>query len=396
MKELPRILWISDLVTPTGFSRVSHSILDNLTEKYEILGLGINYYGDPHPYTFPIFPAPVQGQIYGFNRLNDIVKKYHFDIIFLLNDVWIIDRYLAVIKEAYANLKKPIPKIVVYFPVDAEVHDHDWYQNFDIVTKAVTYTKFAKKVVEKMGKNIPVSIIPHGVDSETFYQIYPERTLAKKSLFKNNPELHEDSFIFLNANRNQPRKKLDVTLEAFKLFAENKTETIRLYLHSGIRDAGHIDSLKLSKRLGIEDKVLFSNTNMGVQRVPDNILNLIYNSCDVGLNTSTGEGWGLPNMEHAITGAAQIVPKHSACNELYSDVGLVIPAKQDLMLDNLMTIGKLVKASDFAKGMEQLFSDRELYKKISKDTQEKFLSKEYSWKNISETWNQLFMSILCQ
>ena len=33
---------------------------------------------------------------------------------------------------------------------------------------------------------------------------------------------------------------------------------------------------------------------------PDEALNLIYNACDVGINTANGEGWGLVPFEHAM------------------------------------------------------------------------------------------------
>jgi len=39
----------------------------------------------------------------------------NFDLIFILNDPWVIDTYLKVIQEQF----KKIPPIVVYFPVDA-------------------------------------------------------------------------------------------------------------------------------------------------------------------------------------------------------------------------------------------------------------------------------------
>jgi D-inositol-3-phosphate glycosyltransferase len=42
----------------------------------------------------------------------------------------------------------------------------------------------------------------------------------------------------LNANRNQPRKRIDITLRGFALFAVDKPETVQLYLHMGSEDMG--------------------------------------------------------------------------------------------------------------------------------------------------------------
>jgi len=48
----------------------------------------------------------------------------------------------------------------------------------------------------------------------------------------------------------------------------------------------------------------------------DRELNLLYNACDVGLNTASSEGWGMVSFEHAATGAAQIVPRSWVCGEV--------------------------------------------------------------------------------
>jgi hypothetical protein len=196
--EKPKVLWVSDLVTPTGFSRVSHSIIENLTDKYDITGLGVNYRGDPHSYSFPVFPASTGGKIFGEDRLVSLLNTQKIDVLFILNDSWIInDLYLKNIKK---NVKTPFPKIVVYFPVDSENHDPDWYVDYDIVDRPVTYTEFGRSVINNVGcaPDLKLDIIPHGTDQETFYKKYTNRTDAKKALLAGNKD--PNSFIFLNAN----------------------------------------------------------------------------------------------------------------------------------------------------------------------------------------------------
>lgn len=392
------VLWISDLVTPTGFSRVAHSILGHLPkDKYAVVGLGVNYMGDPHRFTFPIYPAALGGDVYGLARVSDLVKRYRFDLIFILNDAWIVHEYLRVIKEAYGNEGK-LPKIVVYFPVDAEGHSTRWYENFDIVSAAVTYTEFGKRVAEKACPAVEFKVVPHGVEHDVFQQLFKKRSKAKEVLFQNTSNkdiIGENAFIFLNANRNQPRKRLELTMEGFKLFSDGKPNNISLYMHCGNRDAKHIDVQDLAQRLGIQHRLIITGNVTGIQSVSDNKLNLIYNACDVGVNTSLGEGWGLPNMEHAITGAPQIVPDHSACSEIYKDTGILIPTHCELMLDGgAMTRGKLVSAEEVAKAMELIYTDRDLYKELANKSVEKFSSKQYQWETIADTWDLIFTGVL--
>ena len=385
----PKVLWCSDLIVPTGFGRVSHSILEHLTDKYNVVGLGINYRGDPHPHNFPIFPAGVGGKIFGEDRLSDILNRDKFDILFILNDSWVISNYLDYIKK---HVTTTLPKIVVYFPVDSENHDPMWYRDFDMITKAVTYTEYGRTVVNesKCKPDLKLDIIPHGVNQDLFYRKYTNRVDAKKILV--GKEKNPNSFIFLNANRNQPRKKLDITLKAFQIFAETKDDVL-LHMHCGVKDSS-IDVAKLSQRLGIDNKLILTNLHNGVQTVSDAALNEIFNSADAGLNSCMGEGWGLPNVEHAMTGAPQIVPDHSACAEIFLDCGLLVPTVTKFMFDNSMTVGKLVTPEAMAEKMNLLYSDKDLYKKLSDKSIEKFSNPNYSWKKIAGDWDELFSGVL--
>jgi len=383
MERKVKVLVWSDLVVKTGFERVSKSIFENLTNQLDIVGLGINYRGDPTQYKFPVFPASLGGDLYGINRLSQFVND-GIDLIYILNDVWVIDRFLEKIKEVWKG--KKIPRIVTYFPVDAEEHDPNWYRNFDIVDVPVTYTEFAKKVVLKAAPQLKdrLRVIPHGTDTSVIYK--QNKFYARSVLF--GEKATPDEFIFLNAGRNQPRKKLDVTLEAFKLFSEGKEDT-RLYMHCGYQDM-HMDLARLSTRLGIDRKLILTNLNRGPQQVSDETLNLIFNSCDAGVNTGLGEGWGLPSVEHASVGAPQIVPGHSACRELFQDCGVLVPAKVPWVFDNIMTVGYLVQAEDVAKAMDKLYTNRNIYNDLSKKSIDKFTAEQYQWKTISKTWLRLF------
>lgn len=388
-----KVLWASDLVTPTGFSTVAHNIIKYLGEEFDITGVGVNYNGDPHDYKFPVFPAALgTGNVYGDNRVVDLLNTREFDVLFILNDAWVIDRYLRSIKK---NVKTKLPKIVVYFPVDAEGHDPEWYSNFDIVTKAVVYTKFGQDVVSGVAENIKTTIIPHGVDTESYYNL-GDRWESKTKLFGNrigDVGDKDNSFIVLNANRNQPRKRLDVTIRGFALFAKDKPEGVKLYMHSGVVDSS-VNTGKLTVRYGVDSRLIVTSQKRGVQNVPISRLNLIYNACDVGINTSMGEGWGLCNTEHAATGAAQIVPDHSACRELFRDCGYLVKTSGDFMFDNSMLLGKLVTPEDVANALQILYDNKKYRDSLAEASMKKFTSEEYTWKNISGIWRGLFMDVV--
>lgn len=277
------MLVVGDLVTPTGFSRVLHSLIKHWKNHYNITGLGVNYKGDPHDLGIPVYPAQVGNSqdIYGIGRFLDIISQKRFDIVFILNDAWVISYYLKELKK----INVPLPKIVTYSPVDARYHDPDWYKDFDIVTKSYTYTNFGKEVMDITSKNLNVGVIPHGTDSDIFYK--KDKMASRARLFGESAEKLgkiEDLFVVLNANRNQPRKKLDITIRGFSEFAKDKPSSVKLYMHCGVVDS-HIDIVKICERYGVAERLIISSLNRGVQRVPDEKLNDIYNASDVGVNT---------------------------------------------------------------------------------------------------------------
>ena len=390
-KERKRILWISDGVTPTGFGRVAHSIIKNLdSEIFQILHLAINYWGDPHPNNWMIYPAPIRGNIYGMDRVKEF-QDARIDMIFILNDLWMVNEYLKEIKRAF----KVVPPVVVYFPVDAKEFDERWYENFDIVTQAVVYTNFGYEVAKAAAPGeIDFEIIPHGIDTEMFYHLGMPKNEVKKISYANTPELYEDgSFVVLNANRNQPRKRLDIALKGFALFDEGKPTNVRYYHHAGIIDVGW-NIPKLAKRYGMNKRLLLTSMEENVQKIPENRLNLVYNSTDVGLNTSMGEGWGLPSMEHSITGAPQIVSDNSASREIYHDIGLLVPSTMEQTFERVETVGTVVRPEDVAEKLELIYNDKELYEDLSRKGIEKFSSPEYSWMNIADQWAKIFKRVM--
>ena len=161
----------------------------------------------------------------------------------------------------------------------------------------------------------------------------------------------------LNADRNQPRKRIDITIKGFSLFARDKPPSVKLYLHMGVEDCGW-NIVLMAKRHGIEDRLILTADMPFLPVVSNEVLNCIYNACDVGINTSIGEGWGLVSFEHAATGAGQIVPRHSACEELWQDSALMLEPCMTLTTEKSLTEGHFVAPEAVANSLNQLYEER--------------------------------------
>ena len=403
----PVLLAVGDAVVATGFARVLGSILQHLVHEYKIEQLGVNYRGDPHDKDWKIYPAQLGGEPQGVNRLKPLVKSIQPQIVFMVNDLWVLADYVDQLREFGPDIK-----IVTYCPIDAGPVDTDVLEHLEGIDQFVVYTQFAKTEVEKALALIrekksdfsfpSIEIIPHGVDSVTFYCYSPDsigqlnspgRIEAIESLYGG--DISSNSFIVLNANRNQPRKRIDITIQGFALFARNKPANVKLHLHMGVEDAGW-NVIKLAKRYGIEERLILTTNGNNLPSLPDHQLNNIYNAAAVGINTSAGEGWGLVSFEHAATGAAQIVPRHSACEELWEGAALMVDPVITLTTEQLLTDEKILAPEGVAAALETLYEDPETLREMSIAAYRRATTPEYQWATIARRWSGLFHNTLAK
>ena len=87
---------------------------------------------------------------------------------------------------------------------------------------------------------------------------------------------------------------------------------LNMNLEEGPEQEGY-DILNLIKISCIKYDIDFNTViNSHIYKYPkknqmsDEMLNCLYNSCDIGINTCVGEGFGLCNLEHASLGKPQI------------------------------------------------------------------------------------------
>jgi glycosyltransferase involved in cell wall biosynthesis len=402
MSDRPVVLAVGDGVVPTGFARVLHSLIDRLKERWEFHHLALNYEGGPHTLDWEVHPAGSEGDFFGGNRIRGLVEKIEPRLVFLLNDPWVLGRYLEPLQDLRSDFK-----IVAYSPVDAGPLEPSLIEPLHRLDSLVLYTEYGRRQIEAAFAALqrqapdracpPLSVIPHGVDTDLFRPLpeengTPGRQAAREKLFPA-PGHFRDDFIVLNANRNQPRKRIDLTIKGFAEFARDKPEGVRLYLHMGVEDCGW-NIVSLARRHGIEDRLILTAVEPFLPAVGDEVLNWIYNACDVGINTSLGEGWGLVNLEHAATGAAQVVPRHSACAEIWDGAALLVEPVLSLTTERILTEGWIVGPRGVADALERLYADPAWRAERSAAARRVATRPEYQWSAVAEQWDHHFREAL--
>ncbi|NBR26668.1 MAG: glycosyltransferase, partial [Micrococcales bacterium] len=309
----------------------------------------------------------------------ELIDKIKPDIFICLNDIWIVNQVwerIQFLKDQYKF------KFIAYFPIDSEYYYPDMLRNIPYWDIAITFTiNCAHRILKHDIKPSKLGVLPHGVDISKFNPMPREQ--ARTAL-----GLPQDRFIVFNGNRNQPRKRIDLTIKAFAEFAVDKPDTM-LYLHMGTKDLGW-DITALFKRemgrLGLDDKqrlILTSNEINYIAAPPDELLNTIYNACDVGLNTADGEGWGLVSFEHASCRKPQVVPNHTACKDIWEEAGLLIDVATWVTDKDLGVERGLVSTDHTAEILTALYDEEDLYEEVAEACYAVTQRPEYRWESVS-------------
>jgi glycosyltransferase involved in cell wall biosynthesis len=211
-------------------------------------------------------------------------------------------------------------------------------------------------------------------------------------VFGDRPDTAE-SFVVLNASRPDKRKRVDLTVRGFARFAAGKPANVRLCLHHPVMgEAAERELEPVIRECGLGERL--SVNPLGGQIVGDDELNLLYNACDVGINTAMGEGWGLVSFEHGAAGAAQIVPDHTACTELWRGrAELIPPARSYVPEFSPLEMGE-VSPQDVARALEVLYRNPARRQELSRAAIAAAQTPAYSWDAVARQFDDLIVGLV--
>lgn len=383
---MAKILWYGDILSNTGFARVTHSILEHLAKSHEVVAFGINYVGDPHDLPFRVYPAGTvnPSDRFGIGRLPQIVEKEKPDFIICLNDIWVVNQ----VWERVHLLKDSIKfKFIAYFPVDSAYYVGSMLSYICDWDFAITFSiEQAQRLIAQGVQPRLLGVVPHGLDQGKFFPI-PQNE-ARRAL-----RLPEDIFIVLNANRNQPRKQIDLTIKAFAEFASDKPNT-SLYLHMSEKDLGWdvralFDTEMRRRGIAPENRLIMTTANIDYINAPsDDLLNKIYNACDVGINTANGEGWGLVSFEHASCKKPLVLPNHTSFSDIWKGSALLADVAAWIYDKDLSVERGIIDVHDAAQKLTSLYKDKNYYDEIANSCYNVTQNPAYRWDRIADAFNK--------
>jgi len=388
-KKKKVILWIGDAVSQTGFARVTHSICGQLhaSGDWDVNVLGINYSGDPHTYPYKIFPAILGGDVWGIGRAMGLIRNLKPDVVLIINDPWNVSQYLQAIE---ANVP-----VVAYMPVDAP--NQMAGRSLNTLQRAIAYTQFGRKHLLLGGYSGRCDVVPHGVDTAIYHPMPKDEAINKLTLTS---KIKPGSFITGVVARNQPRKRLDLTIQAWTKWWINSGQprNAYLYMHTTMQDIGW-NVLQLATYYGINEQFIVTNPKMTLQNcLLEQNLKLVYNAFDVQLHTSLGEGWGLTAHEGMACGVPQIMPKYAALAEWAEGAAHFVPVTSYEVTHNAInTIGGVIDFHGTVDAIDKFYTDKDGIRAryralgLARATEPRF-----NWATIAEQFNSILTETILE
>lgn len=330
---MSRILWIADGGCYTGFARVTHAIGDRLVDKgHEVHVLATNFKGDDFDTKVKLYNPTANDpkDTYGQGRFIELLDKLKPDVVVMLNDLQVLLRLIFKNPSDPDKLLAQHFPIISYIPVDGHNLPLTWGPVAEL-TNPVAMSKFGQEA-------IPGSqLVYHGVDTDQFWPVSRERPITKsdgticktKADCKRSIGISADAFVVGRVDANQGRKDYAALWKAL-VPVMKKNADIVAYFHCKPSEQRSGTNMAALLSRSPQTMARFRFPQGGSGSVSQQDLNAIYNSFDVFVSTSRGEGFGLTLAEALACGVPVIAQDCSAIPEVVGPGGELIQPQREI------------------------------------------------------------------
>lgn len=338
---------------------------------------------------------------FGEKEIAGYLRAHPQDVVIIFNDPMVTTALTQTIVNELTPAERRSFKLVAYadqvYPYQKPAYIQLLNAHFDAV---VAFTPYWRDTIHELGlrRTMPSYFFPHGFDPKRYYPI--PRKLAR--LYYGLPPPSE-SFIVLQLNRNQPRKRLDQTMMIWADVVarhlalkkarspSNPPKMIQLMIGTAMNacwNLGEIFEHELRRR-GIAPEVgrPYLATLAKPQQMSDRDINILYNACDIGLNNCAGEGWGLTSSEHGAIGCPQVAAWVGGHKEFMKDgvTSQLIKPKWNFYVDSTQDgIGGLAEVgdpADYADAIWKYYTNASLVHKHGAAARAEILQ-HYRWETM--------------
>jgi glycosyltransferase involved in cell wall biosynthesis len=388
----------------SGYAKVSHGLIRELatTPGLQITHFAIQAsttvdFKRTYPSSVQVIDAGTADQGFGFQEIASVIQRVQPHVVLIYNDIGVCCQYLEKIVPLRQGAKGLTFQIWLYLD---QVYECQMPQFLELVQKETDrifcFTQEWRSVLKNQGITRPIDVLQHGFDSSLFPIVSKEEARAKLGIPK-------ETFLFLSANRNQPRKRLDLLVMAFaELVLMHPTKPLFLLCVCDKGEKGGFPLYEIFQReLQIRGSPMepFANRLIITPRemtYMDAEIGQLYQIADVGLSTADGEGFGLCAFEQMGLGIPQVlsnvVGHRDYCTAENSQlVDVVYRSYLPLCTSVLGGQTTLVYPPSFAKAMERYVLDEDL--RLKHGLEAKKTVATYTWSRVVETLRKRLLQI---
>jgi len=322
--------------------------------------------------TLPVLEYPLPNLLLLYSWVVLLIRRYKISLIHVEDGAFLTSLLVPLVKKA---LKKPVILSMQGFP------GFSWFYGnhlVDLVAKLYTLTlcktvlRSADRVVlsatvyVKDALNLGaspdrISVIPRGVDTETFFPDPSRRSQMRRKL-----NLKDDEKMILFAGRLVPVKGLEYFLEAARVLIRNHSKIVFMVAGDGVL-RGKYERETRSLRSAVEF--------IGYRHdMPD-----VMNAADIFVLSSTSEGF--PNA----------VLEASACAKPV--ISTRVGGASDIILNG--ETGVLVEPGDVEElcgALEEVLAD--LHQTMMGDKALRRVRKYFSWDSVIPKWERMYSEVM--
>lgn len=391
------LLFATHIHSTNGYCVVGHALANELAQRKDI---ELTYFGFQNCHknanhiakrTLPsnvfIYDAleneNPKGMGFGFDQVTEFVTMNKPDVCIIFNDMYVV----SVILDKLKAVPNKNFKVIVYIDQVYSYQQREHVKRLNEEANMVlAFTPYWQKCIVDQGLTKPCDFLRHGFNP---YQHYPvPRKLARAFL-----GLKDNDFIILNLNRNQPRKRWDICMQAFaEIVSRHLTDPIKLLIATAVNGSWNLIDIyerELKKRgitleEGRKHIIIIDNP----QQLTDDEVNVLYNAADIGFSTADGEGFGLCSFQQAAIGVPQVAPALGGYLDFFTkESSILIEPKMSLYIDNSRDLVgseyQLVDWKDCVDGIEAYYANRDLIAKHGSNARKNILA-NYKWSDIGD------------
>lgn len=348
---------------------------------------------------------------FGDKEIGTFLKNNPQDIVIIFNDMVITSALTQTIVNELSLEERRKFLLISYMD---QVYPYQKKQYIDMLNTffdgVITFTSYWESVARELGiaKDMPIYNFPHGFDHKLYYPI-------PKNIARCYYNIPQDSFCVLNLNRNQPRKRWDHTIMVWVRVIKKYIELKKQQASTGKKlrtpklivatiTQGFWDLMQLYehelRKIGLtpEEGKEFIVMMARPQQMSDRDINILYNCCDVGINTCEGEGFGLCQFEHSAVGCPQVCANIGGFKEfLHSKNAILVEPKWNYYIDNQRDgIGGYAEVADVADYVEAIWKYYMNPGLVSKhgSTARKEILQHYRWETMVDHFHNVLHQIV--